>query len=49
MAAISHAMLAALVDDAGFVIERIERRYAKGPKPWSWFTLGVAANPANPR
>ena len=34
-----------LVDDAGFVIERIERRYAKGPKPWSWFTLGVAANP----
>ncbi len=39
---------AALVGDAGFVIERIERRYAKGPKPWSWFTLGVAANPANP-
>ncbi|HVA02199.1 MAG TPA: methyltransferase domain-containing protein [Acidimicrobiales bacterium] len=39
---------ATLVGDAGFVIERIERRYAKGPKPWSWFTLGVAANPANP-
>jgi ubiquinone/menaquinone biosynthesis C-methylase UbiE len=35
--------VAALVNDAGFVFERIERRYAKGPKPWSWFTLGVAA------
>ncbi|MGO8873846.1 MAG: class I SAM-dependent methyltransferase [Acidimicrobiales bacterium] len=34
-----------LVADAGFLIERVEHRYAKGPKPWSWFTLGVAANP----
>ena len=37
-----------LVGEAGFVIERIEQRYAKGPKPWSWFTLGVAANPTDP-
>jgi hypothetical protein len=36
----------ALVADAGFLIVRTEHRYAKGPKPWSWFTLGVAANPA---
>ena len=37
-----------LVGDAGFLIERSEQRYAKGPKPWSWFTLGVAANPPGP-
>jgi len=37
-----------LVGDAGFLIERSEQRYAKGPKPWSWFTLGVAANPPDP-
>jgi ubiquinone/menaquinone biosynthesis C-methylase UbiE len=37
-----------LVGNAGFVIERTEQRYAKGPKPWSWFTLGVAVNPAGP-
>lgn len=37
-----------LVGDAGFLIERTEQRYAKGPKPWSWFTLGVAANPPDP-
>lgn len=37
-----------LVGDAGFFIERNEQRYAKGPKPWSWFTLGVAANPDHP-
>lgn len=33
---------AALVTAAGFEIERVESRYAKGPKPWSWFTVGVA-------
>lgn len=31
-----------LVSDAGFDIERVEQRYAKGPKPWSWFISGVA-------
>lgn len=36
----------ALVGAAGFELVRIEQRYAKGPKPWSWFTLGVARRPA---
>lgn len=31
-----------LVEEAGFVVERTESRYARGPKPWSWFTEGVA-------
>src|SRR5487761_1931228 len=31
-----------LVQRAGFVLERVEQRYARGPKPWSYFTLGVA-------
>lgn len=35
-----------LVADAGFVIDRIDQRYAKGPRPWSWFSIGVAVNPA---
>lgn len=35
-----------LAEQAGFVMERNEQRYVKGPKPWSWFTLGVAAKPA---
>ncbi|HEY1652907.1 MAG TPA: class I SAM-dependent methyltransferase [Acidimicrobiales bacterium] len=37
-----------LVQRAGFVMERNEQRYVKGPKPWSWLTLGVAAKPAAP-
>jgi ubiquinone/menaquinone biosynthesis C-methylase UbiE len=36
----------ALVGEAGFVVERNEQRYVKGPKPWSYFTVGVAVNPA---
>ena len=35
----------ALIADAGFLIERVEQRYAKGPRPWSWFSVGVAVNP----
>jgi ubiquinone/menaquinone biosynthesis C-methylase UbiE len=35
-----------LVSDAGFVMDRVEQRYAKGPRPWSWFTMGIAINPA---
>ncbi len=31
-----------LVQDAGLTIERIESRYASGPKPWTWFTEGEA-------
>jgi hypothetical protein len=34
-----------LVREAGFTIEHVEERYAKGPKPWSWFTAGIATNP----
>lgn len=32
----------ALVAAAGFEVLRHESRYAKGPKPWSWMTEGVA-------
>ena len=31
-----------LVRRAGFEIERVESRYAKGPKPWTWLTEGAA-------
>jgi ubiquinone/menaquinone biosynthesis C-methylase UbiE len=36
---------AALVRSAGFEIERVESRYASGPKPWTWFTEGAAVTP----
>lgn len=35
----------AIIADAGFVIDRVEQRYAEGPRPWSWFSAGVAINP----
>jgi ubiquinone/menaquinone biosynthesis C-methylase UbiE len=35
----------ALVEAAGLAVERQEARYAKGPKPWSFFTVGVAVRP----
>lgn len=35
----------ALVEAAGFTIERSESRYADGPKPWVYFTEGTATNP----
>ena len=34
-----------LVRQAGFELEQVASRYARGPKPWSWFTEGVARNP----
>jgi hypothetical protein len=34
-----------LVERTGFVMERNEQRYARGPKPSSWLTFGVASNP----
>ena len=34
-----------LVREAGFTNERVEQRYARGPKPWSWFSAGTATNP----
>ena len=36
----------ALLEDSGFSIERLEQRYVSGPKPWSYFTMAVAATPA---
>jgi len=35
-----------LVGDAGFVLRHVEQRYARGPKPWPYMTLGVAERPA---
>lgn len=35
-----------LVEAAGFRFRWHESRYARGPKPWSWFTAGVADRPA---
>jgi ubiquinone/menaquinone biosynthesis C-methylase UbiE len=35
---------AELVQRAGFELEQVSSRYGKGPKPWSWFTEGVARN-----
>ncbi|HQT99198.1 MAG TPA: class I SAM-dependent methyltransferase [Acidimicrobiales bacterium] len=32
----------ALVKDAGFEITSLDQRYAAGPKPWTYMTLGVA-------
>jgi SAM-dependent methyltransferase len=36
---------AVVVHRAGFQLERCDQAYAKGPKPWSYFTLGVATKP----
>jgi SAM-dependent methyltransferase len=36
---------ASLVQAAGFELESVESSYAKGPKPWVFFTLGRAVNP----
>ena len=35
----------ALLRDAGCEVEVIRQRYAKGPKPWSYFTVGTARWP----
>ena len=37
----------ALVSAAGFEISSSTQRYGKGPKPWSYFTLGVAQKPSH--
>jgi len=34
-----------LITGAGFTMVRVDERYAKGPKPWSWFSAGIAAKP----
>src|SRR5665213_2632383 len=35
----------ALVRGAGFTLDDIDQHYGVGPKPWSWFTRGVAVKP----
>lgn len=37
---------AELVEEAGFELEQVSSRYGRGPRPWCWFTEGVARNPA---
>jgi ubiquinone/menaquinone biosynthesis C-methylase UbiE len=34
-----------LVTTAGFEVIRHDRRYAKGPKPWTWMTSATAVSP----
>jgi hypothetical protein len=34
----------ALVGQAGFIVERCAQGYAAGPKPWGYFTMGVAVS-----
>jgi SAM-dependent methyltransferase len=34
-----------LVAAAGFEVVEASSRYARGPKPWTWLTVGVAATP----
>jgi len=34
-----------LVEAAGFELVWAESRYGRGPKPWTWFTTGVATAP----
>jgi ubiquinone/menaquinone biosynthesis C-methylase UbiE len=36
---------AALVSGAGFELEEVSSRYGNGPRPWTWFTEGIARNP----
>lgn len=35
----------ALLTAAGFEVEQLQQRYARGPRPWTWFSLGVATVP----
>jgi ubiquinone/menaquinone biosynthesis C-methylase UbiE len=36
---------AALVERAGFEVVELDQGYGPGPKPWTWFTRGIALNP----
>ena len=35
-----------LVERSGFVVSWCEQRYETGPRPWSYFSVGVATKPA---
>jgi hypothetical protein len=34
-----------MVTAAGFEVLQVDSRYARGPKPWTWFTIGHAVSP----
>ena len=34
-----------MIGEAGFELARFEQHYAKGPRAWSYFTIGVAVRP----
>lgn len=34
-----------LVEGTGFVMEVSEQRYGRGPKPWTWLSIGVGRKP----
>jgi SAM-dependent methyltransferase len=34
-----------LIAEAGFLIDHVEQRYARGPRALTWFSTGVAINP----
>mgnify|MGYP006177243317 CR=1 FL=1 len=34
-----------VAEGKAFEIERVESRYASGPKPWTWLTEGAAVTP----
>jgi ubiquinone/menaquinone biosynthesis C-methylase UbiE len=36
-----------LLAQAGFRLEWSQQRYARGPRPWSYFTVGVATKPVD--
>jgi SAM-dependent methyltransferase len=36
-----------LITSAGFISQWKHEQFVKGPKPWSYFTLGVVTRPAN--
>ena len=37
-----------LVTEAGFEVQWVEQRYARGPRPWSFFSVGVALKTVGP-
>lgn len=34
-----------LAEAAGFEVASVDRRYGRGPKPWTWFTTAVVTKP----
>jgi ubiquinone/menaquinone biosynthesis C-methylase UbiE len=38
----------AMIGEAGFRMETCDEKYAEGPRPWSWFSVGTAVKPTDP-